>query len=153
MRRGPSVPPFDHLQPLSLLVGWNANPTASSVRGRGCCPSLSWKLDPRAFMIGPIPRPTLLSTLIMFGGLHLFHVFRSVCRCLPTVRPCSCLAHEVSWWLRTAIIAARRTSILHRSVFRVSELEGRVDRRLLVDVIPSRACGKLIPVFQGSLGT
>ena len=37
-------------------------------------------------MIGPIPRPTLLSTLIMFGGLCLFHVFRSVCQCLPTVR-------------------------------------------------------------------
>ena len=104
-------------------------------------------------MIGPIPRPILLSTLIMFGGLRLFHVFRSVCQRLPTVRPRSCLAHEDWWWLQTAIIAARRTSILHRSAFRVSELEGRVDRRLLVDVIPPRACGKLIPVFQGSLGT
>lgn len=125
------VPPFLPLTICNLchywLVGTPIPPRATYAATVATL--LSWKLDPRAFMIGPIPRPTLLSTLIMFSGLRLFHVFRSVCQCLPTVRPCSCLAHEVSWWLQTAIIAARRTSISHRSVFRVSELEGCANRR------------------------
>ena len=95
----------------------------------------------------------------MFGGLRLFHVFRSVCQCLPTVRSkfrggCrqqSSRLAELQYHIGQSFVSRSWRGALIVDPHRIGTNWSLVC--LLVDVIPPRACGKLIPVFQGSLGT